>query len=323
MISIQTSHFKSDCLDIFYDIYLPDSSLKSAPIIIQIAHGMVEHKGKYEFIAKFLAKSGFIVAVSDHRGHGDSINAKDNLAVKKEQIYHGEMGENGFERAVEDMFKLSEILKSRFKPQKFILIGHSMGSLLARRFLQIYGDKVDGLILCGTPKPMKSAIFGIYILKILRFFGINNIAQKLAYRLSFLSFNAKFYKDDKLDSGKQSGILWVNRDICELQRTLQDAKCRFIFSVNSFICLLGGLLRVYSKYPKPLNPNLPILFISGEDDACGGFGVGVVSALKHISKNGYQNAKMILYSGARHELFLELNKNEVASDVKCWIDWNF
>ncbi|RAX54456.1 hypothetical protein CCY99_03660 [Helicobacter sp. 16-1353] len=303
----ETLEFKSDVLDsiyIKYDIYIPKIPNGN---LIQIAHGMMEHRGNYEYIASILAQNGYIVAINDHRGHGESIGGN---------IHLGEMGENGFEAALLDMYKLSNILKERFKPKKFILIGHSMGSLLARRFLQEYESSIDILVICGTPSPYFGISFGILFLKMCRFVGINKIGRNIAYRFSFCTFNAKYYKFDKLDSGKPSGILWVNRDENQLIKHLNDREHRAIFTINSFINLLSGLKKVFSKYPHKINKeNIPILFISGEDDACGKFGKGVLSAFKHLNKQGYNNAKCILYAKARHELFLELNKDEVASDL--------
>lgn len=294
----------AESLAIKYDIYIPKIPNGN---LVQIAHGMIEHRGNYEYIANMLAKDGYIVAINDHRGHGDSIGG---------DIYFGEMGKNGFDAALLDMHKLHSILKERFKPKKFILIGHSMGSLLARRFLQEYENCIDLLVLCGTPSPYFGVTFGISLLKICRFFGINKIGQKTAYKFSFLVFNTKYHKLDKLDSGKPSGIMWLNRDENQLLRHLNDEKRRFMFTINSFINLLSGLKKVFSKYPNKINnPYLPILFISGEDDACGKFGKGVLEAFKHLNQQGYENIKCVLYARARHELFLELNKDEVASDL--------
>ncbi|RDU65527.1 alpha/beta fold hydrolase [Helicobacter sp. MIT 14-3879] len=313
MIKKDTFSLDSDSLKIYYDIYL-DSRFNTYKAIVQIAHGMVEHRGRYNFIASKLAEEGYVVAINDHRGHGDSIGG---------DIYLGEMGENGFERAVSDMYNLHLELKRRFTSKKFILIGHSMGSLLSRRFLQKYQNDIDMLILCGTPSPQKFISLGIVALKILRFLGLNNIGKNLANRLSFITFNAKYKKIDKLDSGSPSGSLWINRDESEVLKYINDKKSRFVFSINSFINLLRGLKEVFSTYPNnTINSKLPILFISGEDDACGEFGVGALQALKHINSQGYNNTKLILYAGARHELFLELNKDEVLRDIMQWIESN-
>ena len=55
-------------------LYLPDQEPKG---IIQIVHGMIEHIGRYEEFAKYLASKGFIVAGHDHLGHGRSVITKD------------------------------------------------------------------------------------------------------------------------------------------------------------------------------------------------------------------------------------------------------
>lgn len=349
-ITRESCVLESNNLKIHYDIYL-DSKLESTQYkaLVQIAHGMVEHKGKYSGIAEFLAQNGFIVAVNDHRGHGDSVNydldsgkylgdsgessesdsgesAESTPKIRK-KIYLGEMGANGFETALDDMHNLHLALKARFKPRKCILIGHSMGSLLSRRFLQEYEDCLDMLILCGTPKQEPFVNVGIAFLRVLRYFGLNNIARSVANKFSLLSFNAKYAKIDTLANGKNSGQMWINRDTQELKRNLADKKTRFIFSINSFINLFVGLRRVFSPYPRKVaNPTyesrLPILFISGEDDACGGFGKGALKAFKHIIAQGYGNARLILYANARHELFLELNKDEVLGDLLRFIERN-
>lgn len=368
MITKETATLTSHSVAIHYDIYL-DSARQNYKALILIAHGMIEHREKYAPIATFLARKGFIVAVNDHRGHGDSINCefrgdaqkgdstnydsiKDDFAhcdstqdfiqaystanshtphtmpqgdtpQIAEKIYLGEMGENGFEMALRDMYNLHLALKSRFNPPKFVLIGHSMGSLLARRFLQDYEKSLDMLILCGSPSPQRFIKVGIGLLKILHFLGVNNIARHIANRFSLLAFNAKYARFDKLKNGKNSGTLWINRDTLELQKAIANKKSYFTFTINSFICLFCGLERVFSKYRRAtLSPKLPILFISGEDDACGGFGRGVLRAFKHLKSQGYENAKLILYANARHELFLELNKDEVFNDVLCFLEEN-
>lgn len=331
MITKETHTLQSNHLAIAYDVYF-DVSRETYKAIVQIAHGMIEHKEKYEPLALFLAQNGFVVAINDHRGHGDSINydvanlaKNDNIKSDSSgfkngdsanKIYFGEMGEDGFEMALSDMRNLQIALKSRFVAESFVLIGHSMGSLLARRFLQEYEESIDMLILCGTPSPQRFINIGIFFLQFLRILGINNIARHIANKFSLLAFNKKYAKFDNLNNGKNSGTLWINRDINELKKALANKKSYFTFTINSFICLFRGLKCVFSTYPhKVNNPKMPILFISGEDDACGDFGRGALSALKHIQAQGYENAKLILYANARHELFLELNKEEVFSDV--------
>lgn len=193
MINKEISSFRSGNIEITYDTYI---SSNNNGILVCIAHGMVEHRGKYKYLATKLAECGFIVGINDHRGHGDSVCDASDL---------GEMGSNGFEMAVNDIHTLYLILKDKFKPNKFILIGHSMGSLISRRFLQKYESLVDLLILCGTPSPQKIIGFGIKILEILRYFKMDKIAQNIAHNMSFVAFNSKYKNDDNLRDGAPSG----------------------------------------------------------------------------------------------------------------------
>ena len=210
----ETLNMDSNGLLIYYDIYR-DLSINKYNGVIQIAHGMIEHKGNYAYIAHTLSKAGYIVAINDHRGHGESIG---------NDIFLGEMGENGFELAMQDMHNLTIHLKNQYKPKKFILIGHSMGSLLSRRYLQEYENEIDILILCGSPSPYFGITPGILFLKLCKILGFNKIGKNIAYKLSFLSFNAKYKKNDNLNNGKVSGKLWTNRDIDEILMALPSIK---------------------------------------------------------------------------------------------------
>ena len=305
-IKKESFSIESNGLLIYFDIYKDKERCRYRGLI-QIVHGMVEHRGNYSYIANILAKNGYIVAINDHRGHGDSIGG---------DVFLGEMGENGFEMAMQDMHNLTLHLKNIYKPKRFILIGHSMGSLLSRRYLQVYEKEIDVLILCGTPSPYFGINLGILFFGICKKLGFKTIDK----RLRFSIFNAKYQRSDKL---KNNARLWTNRDKNEVLKHIKDKKQNFTFSINSFLCLLCGLKAVFSKYKKKIKKrNMPILFISGEDDACGKFGKGVLSAYKHIISQGYSNVKMVLYANARHELFLELNKDEVINDVLYFLKSN-
>lgn len=65
-----------DGLNISVEVIEPEKN----PIgIIQLSHGMSEHKERYEPFMEYLADKGYITVIHDHRGHGKSIKAKDDL----------------------------------------------------------------------------------------------------------------------------------------------------------------------------------------------------------------------------------------------------
>lgn len=303
--------FRSDFGEVSYDVYEPvfAQESKSPVYLAQIAHGMVEHKGRYEWVAKEIAKNGFIVAVSDHRGHGDSTNG--------DEITLGCMGEDSFQKSAYDLYKLTCLLKEQYKPQKVALLGHSMGSLLARRYLMLYGDSLDALILSGSPsasKEQKELKWGVRLAKLFCFFNAEQLGGKVISKILFGGFNKRFAKQ-----GDKTGLGWLCADEAVVQGYLADEKCHFHFDAQSFLHLFEGMQEVYGAYPYPQKPHLPILFVSGSDDASGEFGAGVQRAREHLRFQGFDDVEMLLYKGARHEVLNERIKSQVLEDILLWL----
>src|SRR5215472_7210007 len=91
--------------------------------VLQIAHGMGEHIGRYAETIGALVSAGLTVYGNDHRGHGRTAHDAAHL---------GDLGEGGFDLLVEDMVRLSRIAKDEHPDKAFILFGHSLGSFAAQ-----------------------------------------------------------------------------------------------------------------------------------------------------------------------------------------------
>ena len=144
--------------DIFAEAYYPADNIDKRAVI-QIAHGMAEHHERYEHFIEFLNNNGFVVYINDHLGHGKSVTSNNELG------YFGK--EDGYKYLVKDMKKLTEIAKEENPGLPFILFGHSMGSMLARLYSEKYGDKLNGVIYCGTTGPNAAAGMGIALTKVI------------------------------------------------------------------------------------------------------------------------------------------------------------
>lgn len=290
--------FASDFGDVVYDLYLPD---QPCGVLIHIAHGMIEHRGRYVWLCRSLAQCGYRVVIHDHRGHGDSVGSS---------VPPGEMGANGFERAVEDMYQLSLLIRQQFPKDKRLWIAHSMGSLLARRFLQCYDQEMDGLILSGTPAPDPFLFAGKWLCRVLALAG----GQRGLPLANVFSFHARFHRVTGLPGD------WACRDEQVIRAYRSDVKCQSVFTTNSFFWLLDGMQSVFSRWTQPIHqPELPILFLSGSDDICGKFGKGVMAAGQHLRDQGYRHVEVKLYEHARHEVFNEPDKAQVLSDMLTWL----
>ncbi len=123
---------------IYYTFWIPEQP----KLMLQIAHGMVEHIGRYEDFAKFLNSHGILVYGNDHLGHGRS-------AEKAEDF--GYFADTDGDRAVvDDMYKLTQLAKERYPQLPCAFLGHSMGSFMLRSYLCRYGNELSGAIIMAT-----------------------------------------------------------------------------------------------------------------------------------------------------------------------------
>jgi alpha-beta hydrolase superfamily lysophospholipase len=109
--------------------------------ILQIAHGLGEHIGRYAELITVLQEAGLVVYGHDHRGHGRTVRSPEEF---------GDYGEGGFDLLVEDMAELTRIAKEENPGQPPLLLGHSMGSFATQQFVLDRSHSIDGLILSGS-----------------------------------------------------------------------------------------------------------------------------------------------------------------------------
>src|SRR5262249_40668620 len=109
--------------------------------IVQIAHGLGEHIGRYDELAQLLVEDEFVVYGNDHRGHGLTAKASNSF---------GDFGPAGFNQLVEDMVSLRMIAKREHPGKPYILLGHSLGSFAAQQFILDHAHSINGLALSGS-----------------------------------------------------------------------------------------------------------------------------------------------------------------------------
>ncbi|CAM3072379.1 alpha/beta hydrolase [Filibacter tadaridae] len=274
---------------------------------IHILHGMAEHIGRYEEFAKYLAGIGYIVSGHDHRGHGKTaeMNGKPG--------YFGI--EKGFDRVVQDAYEIIKTIREQHPSPRFILFGHSMGSFIARRYVQVHGSEVDLAILSGTggnPGVMRIAATGIAHLSG-KMNGYDN-PDPLLNKLVFGGFNKS------IDTPK-TPFDWLSRDSDAVEKYMNDPNCGFISTTQFFIDLFEGLEKIHSDEEiRKIPQNLPILLISGNEDPVGDNGKGVLSVAKQYDKVGIVDVTLMLVEGGRHELLNEINHQHVFEYITDWIE---
>ena len=282
-------------------VYEPDETPKG---IVQLVHGMVEYKARYEHVLRFFAENGYVTACFDQRGHGESVLSEEDF---------GWFGDFKGKAIVDDCAQVTKCLQKEYPNLKSYLFGHSMGSMVVRCYLHENDGLIDKLIVCGSPSNNPASGMAIALTKIVRLFkGARHRSPFFAY-LSTGKGNEDFAK-----SGKGS---WLTRDEDFVNAYNADPKCKFRFTVNGFENLFRLMKNTYTKrLYKVQKPNLPIFFIAGSDDAVIGNAEKWEKAMAFLRKTGYKDVRGKLYEGMRHEVHNEIGKEEVLSDILAFIE---
>jgi len=268
--------------------------------ILQIVHGMSEHRERYHDFMEYCAEQGYITIIHDHRGHGASIKTENDL---------GYFYENGAENIVEDVHQITQYIKEQFPNLPLNLFGHSMGSLIVRCYMQKYDQDVDRLIVCGSPSKRVGATIGQMLAKFMRIFKGDHHRSKLIQNLAFSSFVRKHASD-------KSPNAWIATDEAVVAAYDADPRDGFIFTLNGFEVLFTLSKRCYSKKGWVMNNSeVPIFFIAGAEDPCILSEKDFLKAVDFMKERGYQNVTSKLYPGMRHEILNERGKQEVWQDV--------
>ena len=282
---------------------VPDGEVKA---ILQLSHGMVEFIDRYKPLAEYLAGRSILVTGHDHLGHGGSIRTRDD---------YGYFAEPDGNRAVlADLHAMTVRTKELYPGVPYFLLGHSMGSFYARQYLCEYGHELDGAIIMGTGFQPKALVqFAKTLCRVLAVFHGWHYRSNFVAHTSFLGYNKGLEGRTTHD--------WLNRDHAEVDKYLADERCTFTFTLNAYYSMFSGILRLHdpaflAKMPK----DLPLLFLAGDADPVGEQGKGVRRAIQSLKDAGVQNIECKLYPGARHELLMETNKQEVFADIADWLD---
>lgn len=285
----------SGLCDVRYYIYTP----KNPKAAVMLSHGMCDHIERYEGFAKFLCANGVALAGNDHIGHGNSVS---------DENMRGFFGqERGYINMIRDLHRMKLTLNKRFPDIPHFLMGHSMGSFLARIYLSKYSDSWNGAVIMGTAGGFTGAVPFRRLLDMIERDRGDLYRPKLGAAV-FAMFNRR------IDSRRTPND-WLSRDDKNVDKFLADPKCNFTFTVAGFRDMLNALLCSNSKAVIENTPtNVPLLFLSGSMDPVGQYGKGVHTAVMKYADHGC-DVNIRIYRGARHELLFELNRGEVMRDI--------
>ncbi len=292
-----TIYSNCDGLPLSTAIFIPEEEVKG---IVQISHGMAEHKERYFSFMEYLTERNYVVVINDHRGHGESVRDKNDLGY-----FYDESGEY----IVKDLHQITLYMKERFPGKPVYLFGHSMGSMAVRMYIKKYDSEIDKLIVCGSPSKNPLVDVALFVVRFQKLFKGDRYRSRLIQNLAFGSYNKNIDKPI-------SDNAWLSSDENNVQNYDSDDLCGFIFTLNGFRNLFLLMKEIYITSGWALkNKDLPIMFIAGRDDPV------IVSEDKwnesreFLQKLGYTNVRGKLYKGLRHEILNENIKENIYDDI--------
>ena len=269
--------------------------------VVEIAHGMSEHSGRYDEFARFLCLNGFSVIANDHAGHGQSTQGHPGAFAAKA---------GGFDFSVEDLHRLFLLAEEKIGALPRILFGHSMGSILAA----LYAERWEGLAalaLSGMPSTIK---FSRLCSLITGFITSTRGHLAQSALLKRLSGSAASLPPREAERKRQ----WLTRDSEKIREFSYDPLCGFDYTVGGYAAILSGYNYINSKKWGRGIPNIPILVVAGTDDTASGKGKGPAKYAARLTAQGHTLVELKLFPECRHELINELNRKEIFGYLCDW-----
>ena len=256
---------------------------ENAKGVLQIAHGLGEYAGRYEYLARALVEAGYSVYADDHRGHGQTgLQQYGGDASKL-----GRLGPGGLRATIEEVRQLTGIARAENPDLPLAILGHSWGSLMVQTIINTHAGDYDAVILTGT-------------------------AHRVPGRMNSGQLNAKH---KHLGT---TGFEWLSRDPKVSQAFLDDP-LTFYADVLKLFGLADGL-RLFGVPTRTIEKDVPLLIMIGSEDPLGGEKSVRNLAKAYLNRSRLTDVEVIVYADARHEIFNEINRDEVNNDLIGWLD---
>ncbi|TFD70674.1 alpha/beta fold hydrolase [Cryobacterium gelidum] len=251
--------------------------------VVQVAHGVGEHAQRYAALAADLNRAGYTVYADDHLGHGQTGLAQHGGDHTK----LGRLGAGGLRAAVAGVHQLSGIIRSHHPTLPLVLLGHSWGSFMVQMIVNEHAAEYDAIVLSGT-----------------------------AYRWpGYLDGGDLNRKHQTLGT---TGVEWLSRDPAVAAAFVADP-----LTTATPLAKLFGIreaARLFGRPARDLPGHLPMLVLVGGDDTVGGERSALKLVNAYVQRSGLRDVRLIVYPGARHEVFNETNRDEIIGDLVDWLD---
>lgn len=247
--------------------------------VVVIVHGLGEHAGRYDHVARRLNSWGFAVRGFDQYGHGESGGKRGGLPSSN--------------RLLDDLADIVDSTQQRMpKPCPLILLGHSMGGLVAGLFVARGVRLVDALVMSSPALDPGLNGFQKFLLAVLP-----RVAPDL--RVSNALDASKISHDPDVVHAYKSDKLVHDRISARLAKFIAD----------------GGP-EVLAAAPSWKTPTL--LMFAGQDKL-----VAPAGSRAFAANAPKQAVTAQCFELLYHEIFNELNADPVFAALKAWLDTRF
>lgn len=263
-------------------VYDVHPAVGTARGVVQLLHGVGEHAGRYGALIAALTDAGFTVYADDHRGHGRTGIRQHGGPAKL-----GRLGKGGMRATVAAVWQLTRIIRVENPDVPLVLLGHSWGSFLAQMLVNDHPEAYDAVILSGS--------------------GLRTPTS-----LNALPLNARWKAPDA------TGLEWLSRDPAVWKAFDEDPLTTDVPMQKLFGVVEG--VKIYGRPRKDLGHDIPLLLMVGRDDPVGGPRSVHRLADEYRTRSGLTDVTTLVYPDARHEIFNELQQQEVRADLLAWLD---
>ncbi|PID22704.1 alpha/beta hydrolase [Sporosarcina sp. P3] len=292
-----------DGTKVYSTSYTPDTK----PVArVHIIHGLAEHSGRYKRFAEYMQSQGYVVTLHDQRGHGKTATGNG--------FVYGYIGKSAtFDQLVDDTFEVNQVYQLQYPELPVVLLGHSMGSFVARRYIQLYGSTLSKVILSGTGTNSELTAHAAIALASYR-------ENKFPKEQPDEFLNSLVFGNYSKQFPGESEFAWLSRDVESVVDYEEDGACGFVPTAQLFRVLIEGMNSLeVPEFLLNIPNELPILLLSGTDDLVGDRAKGVWKVAKQFDKANQQYVTVQLYEGGRHEMLQETNYKQVYTTIVEWM----
>lgn len=260
---------------IYHQHWLPETAPKAAIVVV---HGLAEHSGRYMNLVNHIVPLGYAVYALDHLGHGKSEGTR--VYVERFSDY------------TETLDTYVDQVRAQLPDTPLALFGHSMGGLIAARYLTDHQDKLSvGAILSAPAVKAGDDVSPVTI-------AMGRMLSALAPKAGVLALDAEA----------------ISRDPAVVENYVNDP---LVHRGKTTARLAAEMLKAMQEVADAAHTiTLPILILQGEEDRL----VDPTGAQTLFDRVGSEDRRVRFYPELYHEICNEPEREEVLDEIATWLD---